>query len=70
MLKQFGRKRTGNAFQVVVFITDGDWNTGGDPGPTVISLKEDGVCPYIIFGVHSLPDAFQECVLPLSYKFH
>lgn len=39
MLTQFGRKRTGNALQVIVFMTDGVWTAGGDPTNTINELK-------------------------------
>lgn len=34
-------RRNIGAKPVVVFITDGDWNTGGDPQPIVNQLKDD-----------------------------
>ena len=43
MLTQFGRKRTGNAFQVIVFMTDGGYTTA-DPTTIVNDAKsKDGV---------------------------
>ena len=46
VLRSNSRRNVG-ARPVVVFITDGDWNTGGDPLPTVNQLKAERVRLYI-----------------------
>ena len=45
VLRSNSRRNVG-ARPVVVFITDGDWNTGGDPLPTVNQLKAERVRLY------------------------
>lgn len=42
LLRKNSRKNFG-AFPVVVFITDGDYNVGGNPLPQVEALKREGV---------------------------
>lgn len=49
MLNHFGRKETGKALQVIVFMTDGDWTTAyKDPKPMADTLKKEGVIIIVI----------------------
>lgn len=43
MFRTNSRRHTAQALGVVVFITDGGWNNGGDPQPQVDTLKREGV---------------------------
>ena len=42
ILRKNSRRNVG-AFGVVVFITDGYWNTGGNPSGNINQLKAEGV---------------------------
>ena len=41
VFRKDSRHTTANSLRLVVLVTDGDFNTGGDPKPTIEQMKQD-----------------------------